>query len=44
MGGEVETPPALAGLPGTEPAREEIDPTLESLVEAAFAPTPPAGG
>jgi threonine synthase len=36
VGREVETPPALAALLGKEPARVEIEPSLESLVSAAF--------
>jgi threonine synthase len=36
VGREVETPPALAALLDQESACVEIDPTLESLVEAAF--------
>ncbi len=36
VGREVETPPALAELLGKESACEEIEPTLESLKEAAF--------
>ncbi len=36
VGREVETPPALAELLDKESACEEIEPSLESLVEAAF--------
>jgi threonine synthase len=37
VGREVETPPALAALLDKESACEEIGPSLESLVEAAFS-------
>ena len=37
VGREVETPPALAALLDKESACEEIEPSLESLKEAAFA-------
>jgi threonine synthase len=37
VGREVETPPALAALLDKEPACEEIEPSLEALVGAAFS-------
>ncbi|HEX8559167.1 MAG TPA: threonine synthase [Pyrinomonadaceae bacterium] len=37
VGREVETPPALAELLGRDSACEEIEPSLESLVRAAFS-------
>lgn len=37
VGREVETPPALAALLGRESACVEIEPSLESLIEAAFS-------
>ena len=37
VGREVETPPALAELLNKESAYEEIEPTLQSLVSAAFS-------
>ncbi|HWS85606.1 MAG TPA: threonine synthase [Pyrinomonadaceae bacterium] len=37
VGREVETPPALAALLDKESACEEIEPSLESLVKAAFS-------
>jgi threonine synthase len=37
VGREVETPPSLAEMLGRESACEEIEPSLESLVRAAFS-------